>query len=420
MRHHNDSNKLKSRFESKRLKHVVSLRQLRIDGGIDERPYVGLENIESRMGRLLNPPAAENGAATTIVPPASLSNVFEPGDVLFAKLRPFLAKAWVADFSGQSSIEFLVMRPVEVEPRFLLYICLWNEFVDTVDASTFGSKVPRAEWDSVGNVSVPVPDRNQQRAISAYLDRETAQLDDLVAEQERLLSLLEEKRKAFITNAVTRGVNPNVSLRDSGITWLGDVPARWDLRKIAWLFCERDQRGRSDLPLLEVSLNAGVVQRQFAREKIESTAPDINSYKVTWKGDVVFNKMRMWQGAVGVAPVDGLVSPDYIVAEPTGSLSSEYAGLLFGAPAFSAECARRSHGKVWDRRRLHWAGLREIAVPVPPLAEQTAIVNYVRARTSMLDELISATETSITLVQERRKALIAAAVTGQIAVQDVA
>ena len=86
--------------------------------------------------------------------------------------------------------------------------------------------------------------------------------------QERLLSLLEEKRKAFITNAVTRGVNPNVSLRDSGIAWLGDVPARWDLRKIAWLFCERDQRGRSDLPLLEVSLNAGVVQRQFAREKI--------------------------------------------------------------------------------------------------------------------------------------------------------
>ena len=95
--------------------------------------------------------------------------------MLFAKLRPFLARHGSPIFQGSPSTEFLVMRPVQVAPRVLLYLCLWNEFVDTVDASTFGSKIPRAEWDSFGNVSVPVPDRNQQRAISAYLDRATAQ-----------------------------------------------------------------------------------------------------------------------------------------------------------------------------------------------------------------------------------------------------
>ena len=261
---------------------------------------------------------------------------------------------------------------------------------------------------------VPVPPMPKQRAIVKYLNSETGRLDELVAEAERLLSLLEEKRQALIVRTVTCGVNRDVPLRDSGIAWLGDIPTQWESRKIAWLLHERDQRGCPDLPLLEVSLNAGVVQREFTGEKIESTAADFSSYKVAWKGDVVFNKMRMWQGAVGVAPVDGLVSPDYIVAEPTGSLSSEYAGLLFRVRAFSAECTRRSHGIVWDRLRLYWNGFREIEVPVPTLAEQTAIVNHVRARTSVLDELISATDTSINLLQERRTALIASAVTGQI------
>ena len=310
------------------------------------------------------------------------------------------------------------MRPVKAEPRFLLYICLWSEFVDTVDAMTLGSKMPRAEWSSVANVSIPLPDRTKQRAISAYLDRETARLDALVAEKERLLSLLEEKRQALITRAVTRGLNPDAPFRDSGIAWLGDIPAQWESRKIAWLFCERDQRGYPDLPLLEVSLNSGVVQREFTGDKIESTAADFNSYKVAWKGDLVFIKMRMWQGAVGVAPVDGLVSPDYVVAEPTGSLSSAFAGLLFRVPAFSAECARRSHGIVWDRLRLYWDGFREIEVPVPTLAEQTTVVDHVRTGTSRLDELIAAADTSVTLLKERRTVLIAAAVTGQIDVEN--
>ena len=271
----------------------------------------------------------------------------------------------------------------------------------------------------IGATVVPVPPLPQQHAIARYLDGETARIDALVAEKVRLLSLLVEKRQALITRAVTRGVNPGVSFRDSGVAWLGDVPAQWDSRKIAWLFRERDQRGRPDLPLLEVSLSSGVVRREFSGERIENTAADHGSYKVAWRGDVVFNKMRMWQGAVGVAPVDGLVSPDYVVAEPTGPLSSEYSGLLFRVPAFSAECTRRSHGIVWDRLRLYWDGFREIQVPVPTLSEQIAIVNHVRARTSVIDELICVADTSVTLLQERRTALIAAAVTGRIDMGDV-
>ena len=404
-----------SLFPTKRLKYVVSLRRSRVEGSKDDRPYIGLENIESWTGKLLGKSGEtdEDPSALTLEG-TSLTNTFEPGDVLFGKLRPYLAKAWVGEFSGRSTTEFLVMRPVDTEPRFLRYVFLWHRFVDAVDASTFGSKMPRADWDFIGNMSVPLPKCRKQRAIADYLDRETARLDAMVAEKERVLGLLTEKRRALITRAVTRGLDQNVLLRDSGIPWLGKIPTHWNVSRNAWLFQERDKRGEPNLRLLEVSINTGVVRRKFSDERIEATAADFNTYKVARRGDVVFNKMRMWQGAVGIAPEDGLVSPDYVVSEPIGSLSSTYAGMLFQTAAFSAECARHSHGIVWDRLRLYWTGFRDIEVPLPPAREQAGIVVQIGFETKRLDELNKSAERTIALLKERRSALITAAVTGEI------
>ena len=165
---------------------------------------------------------------------------------------------------------------------------------------------------------------------------------------------------------------------------------------------------------MEVSINAGVAVREFSEDRIENTAADFNTYKVARQGDVVFNKMRMWQGAVGVAPQDGLVSPDYVVAAPTRALLPQYAGLLFRIDRFSAECARRSHGIVWDRLRLYWEGFRDIDLPLPPTDAQQEIADHVVEATAKFDALVRATERTIALLRERRAALIAATVTGRI------
>jgi type I restriction enzyme, S subunit len=286
-----------------------------------------------------------------------------------------------------------------------------------LDEGTDEAAVPGLNRETAYSRDVLVPPSPQQRAIADYLDRETARLDALMAVKERVLELLAEKRRALITRAVTRGLDPHAPLRDSGIPWLGKIPAHWATQRVAWLFRERDDRSEPDLPLLEVSINAGVVLREFSDERIESTAADFNTYKVARRGDVVFNKMRMWQGAVGVAPQDGLVSPDYVVAAPTSSLSSQYAGLLFRTDMFSAECARRSHGIVWDRLRLYWEGFREIELPLPSADAQGDIVVHIVEETAKLDALRSATERTISLLKERRAALIAAAVTGRIDIQ---
>jgi type I restriction enzyme S subunit len=334
------------------------------------------------------------------------------GSIVLTKRAPIgqLAVLAVPACSNQGCL--LLTPHTQADTRFFYYwLSAQAEYLQVLGR---GSTFMELSGDELKAIHLPGPAFAEQRDIADFLDRETAHIDSLIAAKERLLALLAEKRQAIISRAVTRGVNAGAPLRHSGVSWLGEVPVHWKTRRVAWLFRERDVRGEPDLPLLEVSINVGVALREFSDDRIESTAADFNTYKVARRGDVVFNKMRMWQGAVGIAPEDGLVSPDYVVAAPTGPLSPDYTRLLFRMPAFSAECARRSHGIVWDRLRLYWEGFREIEVPLPSADEQREIIASIAAETAKLDALREATERSVSLLRERRAALIAAAVTGQL------
>jgi type I restriction enzyme, S subunit len=340
--------------------------------------------------------------------------VFPAGTIVLAKVGAALLLNRFRALDRCSCIDNnmmgVMLKTNRMSIRFGLYSLATVDFADVVNPGA----VPSLNAEQVTDLLLPVPPLDRQRAIADYLDRETARIDALISAKERVLNLLAEKRQALITCAVMQGIDPNVRLRDSEIAWLGDVPKQWPTRRVARVFDEIDERCQPDLPLLEVSIRQGVVARQFSDDRIEATAADFNTYKVARKGDVVFNKMRMWQGAVGIAPSDGLVSPDYVVARPTGAIRPDYAGLLFRTDAFSAECGSRSHGIVWDRLRLYWDGFREIEIPLPALDEQRAIVEHINKETTKLDALSEATERTIDLLKERRAALIAAAVTGQI------
>jgi type I restriction enzyme, S subunit len=268
--------------------------------------------------------------------------------------------------------------------------------------------------EKFGELRLAYPTFEIQTKIADYLDRKTADLDQLLGAKQRLLKLLDEKKRTLIARAVTRGLNHDIPLKDSGIPWLGMIPAHWEVKRINTLFKERDERGRPELPLLVVSIHSGVTLREFSNDKIEQQAADFNTYKVALKGDISFNKMRMWQGAVGCVPCDGLVSPDYVVAEPCEIIYSDYYGMLFKTPMFSDESACRSHGIVWDRLRLYWDEFKDISVPVPPLSEQKNIVAGISSQQDKLNKLKAITEKTITLLQERRTALISAAVTGKL------
>jgi type I restriction enzyme S subunit len=391
---------MESTFPPKRLKYVVSLRRSRVDGSEDEKPYVGLENIESWTGRLIE--ESESIKEEPVSQPSegtSISNTFEPGDVLFGKLRPYLAKTWIAEFSGRSTTELLVMQPKEAKSRFLRYVFLWRDFVDSVDASTFGSKMPRADWNFIGNMLVPLPSLEQQDAIADYLDRETARIDALIAAKERLLELLAEKRRALITRAVTRGLNPDVPLRDSGVPWLGEIPAHW---------------------------------RVIALKRISSlkSGDFITSESISTEGDYPVFGGNGLRGFTSSFTHDG----EYVLIGRQGALcgninyaygrfwASEHAVVLTIAEEYSI----RWLGELLDVMNLNQYSqsaaqpglavefIANLKIPVPPAIEQYAIAETIIGSTKQLDKISKATESTIALLKERRAALIAAAVTGQI------
>ena len=404
-------------WQSARLKFIAPLRNERTAAGADHAEYVGLENIESWTGRMIasEPKAEHDSEAET-----GLANVFRKGDVLFGKLRPYLAKACQTPRDGVCSTELLVMQPAEaLNPRFLLYALLTPDFVGAVDASTFGARMPRASWDFIGSLEIRLPPIETQSVIAAYLDRETARIDRLIAAKERMLALLEEKRAALISRVVTRGLDPNVPLKPSGQEWLGEIPAHWHVERAKNLFSVRDERSDDGTEeLLTVSHITGVTSRS-EKDVYMFEADDKAGYKRCMPGDLAINTLWAWMGAMGISPLDGIVSPDYHVYTSKGELLPEYVDLLCRSRPFVAEVNRWSKG-VWSSRlRLYPENFFEMRLPVPPHDEQLEIVRSIETDQYKASALRDRLQLSIALANERRAALITAAVTGQIPLEEM-
>ncbi|MEJ1958796.1 MAG: restriction endonuclease subunit S [Nitrosomonadales bacterium] len=227
--------KLPTTWTMKRLKYVANRSEVKIDA--DEEhflPYIGLEHVESWTGRLL--PLDEE------LVPTGISNYFKSGDTLFGKLRPYLAKACNVNFEGLCSSELLVLRGKNYEPRFLLYQLLSHDFISLVDSSTYGSKMPRANWDFIGYCELPLPPLEEQQTIADFLDVQIAKIDTLLAKKRQLIDKLKEKRSALIARTVTRGLppaaaqaaglEPHSAMKDSGVEWLGQIPAHWQMKRL--------------------------------------------------------------------------------------------------------------------------------------------------------------------------------------------
>ena len=402
----------------KRLKFIAPLRNERIDATSEHTDYLGLQNIQSWTGKLLPSTTSENSEGDDSA--SGTANVFYSGDVLFGKLRPYLAKALYTEKDGVCSTELLVLNPQPgIHPRFLLYSMLSPDFVGQIDASTFGAKMPRANWEFIGSMKLPTPAYETQRLIADYLDRETARIDALVAEKEKMLALLEEKRAALISRAVTRGLDPTAPLKPSGLDWLGDIPAHWAVERAKNLFSVRDQRSESGREeLLTVSHITGVTPRS-EKDVYMFQADDKTGYKLCYPGDLVVNTLWGWMGAMGTSPLPGIVSPDYHVYTSKGSLLPEYVELLCRSKPFVAEVNRWSKG-VWSSRlRLYPENLFEMRLPVPPTEEQRQIISEVGTSHKKAKELTDVLQQSMTLAKERRAALITAAVTGHIPVEEM-
>lgn len=206
-------------------------------------------------------------------------------------------------------------------------------------------------------------------------------------------------------------LRPYPEYQDSGLPWLGRVPAHWDVRRNGRLFAQRNETGYGSLPILEVSLKTGVRVRDMDDLKRKQVMSDREKYKRAAKGDIAYNMMRMWQGAVGVAPEDGLVSPAYVVARPYPEAEPRYFSYLFRTDAYKNEVDGFSRGIVKDRNRLYWEDFKRMPSCFPPPDEQRAIADYLDANAVKVRRFIRNRRRLIEVLNEQKQAIINRAVT---------
>ena len=255
------------------------------------------------------------------------------GDIIISCVRTYLQAISPIQEPPDNlivSTGFAVVRPREgvLDAGFAKYALREPAFLAEVEMRSVGVSYPAINASDLAAIPVFLPPKNKQRGIADYLDRETARLDGLVAAKERVLGLLAEKRRALITRAVTRGLDPRAPLRDSGIPWLGEIPAHWATERTRWLFKERDQRSvTGEEELLTVSHLTGVTPRS-EKDVNMFEAETTEGYKICLSGDLVINTLWAWMGAMGVSPVSGIVSPAYNVYQPGARLEPSYVDAL--------------------------------------------------------------------------------------------
>lgn len=349
-----------------------------------------------------------------------------PGDVLISRLNlPVGRSCVVPDLGGRivTCVDNVIVRPdSQFDRRFFVYQLSSKSHFANMENLARGTTMQRISRSVLGRVRFSYPPSTEQIRIADFLDGETAKIDALIAEQRRLMELLKEKRQAVITQAVISGLNLNTTFKKSEVEWLGDVPEHWAIGRMSNVFHEVADAGNEELPILSVSIHHGVSDREMDEEEMDrkvSRSEDRSKYKQVLPGDLVYNMMRAWQGGFGTVTVPGMVSPAYVVARPKSQMNTAYVEHLLRTPQAIEQMRRHSRGVTDFRLRLYWDEFKNLAVLIPPIDEANAICAEIAEMDRRFNNLAESCQQSIDLLQERRTALISAAVTGEIDVRSV-
>jgi len=265
-----------------------------------------------------------------------------------------------------------------------------------------------------------LPDETEQTAIADYLDHETGRIDGLIEKKTRFIAVLDDKEKAMIAYFVRRGIDASASTKDSGVEWRGIVPTHWQRVRMKNHFNQVKRQGYDDLTVLSVYREFGVIEKASRSDNINKTPEDLSKYQLVEPNDLAINKMKAWQGSMGISPLLGITSPDYVVMKPIGEHNPRYMHHYLRARPMPWVYRLISNGIRTDQWRMEPEKFLELPIFLPPLDEQEAIANRIDRELDRIRGLIEKTERSIALLKEKRAALITAAVTGKIDVRAAA
>ncbi len=303
--------------------------------------------------------------------------------------------------------DFKYMDPV------LLKYYLENLFATVMDYGSAKTTVPSVRLPMIQDFVVCVPPKKEQDNIVAVLNEKCAQVGSLISNVQAQIEKLKSYKQSLITEVVIKGLDPTAPMKDSGVEWIGEIPAAWDTVRVKQLLRERKERSAEgkEEPL-SMSQKVGLVPTKTL-DAIPNPASSYVGAKLAFVNDLVFNKLKAHLGVFSVSKYDGLVSPDYAVYYSTGVVDLKYLEYLFKTPQCISEFSKRSTGIAAGLTRLYTDGLFAIECPLPPKDEQQAIVAYLDEKWTQIDRLIAIKQAKIEKLEQYKRSLIYEYVTGK-------
>ena len=413
-------------WEARRLKLIATINDEALGEDTDseyEIAYVDIGNVDATRGIL------EKESYLFSDAPSRARRIVRDGDVIVSTVRTYLrAIAPISDPEPNLVVStgFAVIRPRSgLGTGYASYMLRAPYFVDRVVAESVGVSYPAINAWQLGTFGVAVPDKDEQQAIAEFLDRETAVIDALDEKKERLIELLQEKRTALITNAVTKGLDPDAPMKDSGIEWLGQIPAHWDVVRLkhasggltvgvvvnpSTYVCD------SGVPFLR---GVDIAEGRILRDSVQFMSEESNrvlSKSTLRSGDLVSIRVG-YPGVTAVVPeeLDGSNCASLMITRRSDRASSGFLCLVMNSAVGKAQFAMLQNGAAQEQ--INVSDAVDFLVPMPPVPEQQAVATFLDRETAKIDALIAKVGEAIERLKEYRTALISAAVTGKIDVR---
>ena len=342
-----------------------------------------------------------------------------PGDTLLVKDGATIGKSMYVGCMPKRAMmvneHVFVLRPRGIENRFLSYLIQSQTVQDTIWSLNVAAAQPGLSRDFAKHVFVTVTQHDRQRAIADYLDTETRRIDALVEKNQRLVELLKERRLAIITQAVTKGLDHGVAMKDSSIEWLGEIPVHWQVKRLKHVATIREDK-LNRKPDNSVYVGLEDMESWSGRLNIKSDTNNIESNVNLFSArDVLFGKLRPYLAKVAIAPVDGVSTTEIVAIRAFADTSADF---LFYR-LLNRQLIDYADGMTYGAKmpRVSPEQLGNSPHPIPPLSEQRGIADFLDAETARIDTLVSKLQRQIDLLTERRQAVITAAVTGKLEIR---
>ncbi|EFA68245.1 restriction endonuclease subunit S [Cylindrospermopsis raciborskii] len=345
----------------------------------------------------------------------SVLNLYPPGTLLIAMYGATIGRLGILGITACTNQACCALaNPISINAKFAFY-WLWMRRNELILLSSGGGQ-PNINQEKIRSIRIPAPPLTEQQAIAQFLDRETAKIDTLVAKKERLIELLKEKRTALISHAVTKGLNPDAPMKDSGVEWLGEVPRNWPmirLKHVAPVSSAKLTQKPDNLPYIGLEHIESKTGRLLLDTPVENVESTVSCFE---KGDVLFGKLRPYLAKVLLAEFEGVSTTELLALKPSQDVNGKFLFFQLIAEGFIDQVNSFTYGTKMPR--VGPEQITNLFIPLPPLPEQQAIAQFLDRETAKIDTLVAKTRTSIEKLKEYRTALISAAVTGKIDVRE--